>query len=81
MKRSIGFALAARGEALMECLLSSSGKLGSLVATIRRSPILGARRFSAAEWAKVRHSPEVDAYVLAWIASHKSTAQLAKTCN
>ena len=53
--------------------LSSSGSLRALVAAIRNSPImvrLGARLLSAAEWARIRKSPEVDAFVLAWIASH-----------
>src|SRR3974390_744193 len=53
--------------------LSSSGSVRALVAVIRSSPIivrLGARLFSAAEWARIRKSPEVDAFVLAWIASH-----------
>jgi hypothetical protein len=53
--------------------LSSSGKVRALVAAIRNSPImvrLGARLFSAAEWARIRKSPEVDAFVLAWIAGH-----------
>jgi hypothetical protein len=31
---------------------------------------LGAGLLSAAEWARIRRSPEVDAFVLAWIASH-----------
>jgi hypothetical protein len=31
---------------------------------------LRARLFCAAEWARIRRSPDVDAYVLAWIASH-----------
>ena len=53
--------------------LSSSGRLRALLAAIRGSPIvvrLGARLLSAAEWARIRKSPEVDAFVLAWIASH-----------
>ena len=66
MKRSIGSALAAAGNAPSK-------------ATVRlTSAARGTRHVSPAEWAKVRHSPEVDAYVLAWIASHKPTAQLAK---
>jgi hypothetical protein len=57
----------------MACRLSSSGKLRGLVVAIKSSPImlrLGARFLSAAEWARIRKSPEVDAFVLAWIASH-----------
>jgi hypothetical protein len=53
--------------------LSSCGTVRALVAAIRSSPImvrLGARLLSTAEWAKMRKSPEVDAFVLAWIASH-----------
>jgi hypothetical protein len=57
----------------MACRLSSSGKLRGLVVAIKSSPImlrLGARLLSAAEWARIRKSQEVDAFVLAWIASH-----------
>jgi hypothetical protein len=51
----------------------TSGKLQALLACITRSPIvvhLRARFFSPAEWARIRTSPDVDAFVLAWIASH-----------
>ena len=61
------------GRASMACRHSSSGKLRGLVVAIKSSPImlrLGARLLSAAEWARIRKSPEVDAFVLAWIASH-----------
>ena len=47
--------------------------LKALLAAIKRSPIvvLWTERLSRArEWARIRRSPEVDAYVLAWIASH-----------
>jgi hypothetical protein len=47
--------------------------LYALLAAIKRSPIvarLSARLLLAREWASVRKSPDVDAYVLAWIASH-----------
>jgi hypothetical protein len=47
--------------------------LNALIAAIRRSPIvvrLAARWFQASDWARIRKSPDVDAYVLAWIASH-----------
>jgi hypothetical protein len=61
----------------MVCRLLSTGRLRALVAAIKNSPIfvrLGARvlsvRVSASEWARIRNSPEVDAFVLAWIASH-----------
>jgi hypothetical protein len=48
--------------------------LHALLAAVRRSPImvrLAVRVFGAREWARIRHSPDVDAYVLAWIASHR----------
>jgi hypothetical protein len=32
--------------------------------------LLGQRMLTASEWARIRNSPEVDAFVLAWIASH-----------
>jgi hypothetical protein len=57
----------------MACRLLSTGRLRALVAAIKSSPIfvrLGARLISASEWARIRNSPEVDAFVLAWIASH-----------
>jgi hypothetical protein len=44
-----------------------------LLAAIKRSPIvprLTERLLLARAWASVRKSPDVDAYVLAWIASH-----------
>jgi len=48
--------------------------LRALLAAIKRSPIIARlmsiRLLQAREWARVRKSPEVDAYVLAWIASH-----------
>ena len=52
---------------------SPCGDLHALLLAIRNSPIiarLGIRLFCASEWARIRKSPEVDAYVLAWIASH-----------
>jgi hypothetical protein len=61
------------GEAPMASRISSNGGLPALIAAIKRSPItvwLGGRLLSASEWARIRNSPEVDAYVLAWIASH-----------
>jgi len=45
----------------------------ALLAAIKRSPIvlqLTERLLLARAWASVRKSPDVDAYVLAWIASH-----------
>ena len=52
--------------------------LDALLAAIKSSPIvvrLAARLFPAKHfqdehWARVRKSPDVDAFVLAWIASH-----------
>jgi hypothetical protein len=44
-------------------------RLRALVALIKASPIIARVRVSL-EWARVRRSPEVDAFVLAWIASH-----------
>jgi hypothetical protein len=52
---------------------SPSARLRALIAAISRSPIvvsLGRRMLTASEWARIRNSPEVDAFVLAWIASH-----------
>ena len=47
----------------------------ALIATIQASPIIAWRRrrpaaASFGDWAAVRRSGDVDAYVLAWIASH-----------
>ena len=53
---------------------SAGAELTVLLAALRRSPIvvrLSFHLFGAREWARVRHSPQVDAYVLAWIASHR----------
>jgi hypothetical protein len=44
-------------------------RLRALVALIKASPIVARVRVSL-DWARVRRSPEVDAFVLAWIASH-----------
>ena len=47
--------------------------LYAVIATIKRSPIvvrLSERLLLARDWASVRKSSDVDAYVLAWIASH-----------
>jgi hypothetical protein len=52
---------------------SAGARLQALIAAIKRSPIvlrLSERLLLARDWASVRKSPEVDAYVLAWIASH-----------
>ncbi len=57
----------------MACRLSSTGGLRALIAAINRSPIvvrLGGWRLTPSEWARIRKSPQVDAFVLAWIASH-----------
>jgi hypothetical protein len=47
--------------------------LYALIAAIKQSPImvrLSERLLLTRDWASVRKSPDVDAYVLAWIASH-----------
>jgi hypothetical protein len=52
---------------------SVGADLHALLAAIRSSPIvaqLAARLMPPWDWASVRRSPDVDAYVLAWIASH-----------
>jgi hypothetical protein len=52
--------------------------LHALIAAIKRSPIvvrLSERLLLARDWASVRKSPDVDAYVLAWIASHVRNAR------
>ncbi len=55
-------------------LKSSAGAdLQALLAAVKCSPIiakLAARLVPARDWASVRKSPDVDTYVLAWIASH-----------
>jgi hypothetical protein len=43
--------------------------LRALLAAIKASPIV-ARARTRLRWASVRKSPDVDAFVLAWIASH-----------
>lgn len=64
--------------------LSAGTGLGALLAAIQRSPIVVrlASQISQVRdwaswqkmpWASVRRSPDVDAYVLAWIASHVRT--------
>ena len=53
--------------------MSTGARLYALVAAIKRSPILvrmSERLLLARSWASVRKSKDVDAYVLAWIASH-----------
>jgi hypothetical protein len=52
---------------------SAGTGLYTLLAAIRNSPIVvrtAGRLAQARDWARIRKSPEVDAYVLAWIASH-----------
>jgi hypothetical protein len=52
--------------------------LKSLRAAIVRSPILLRSATSVrpfADWAKIRQSPDVDAFILAWIASHVRDAR------
>jgi hypothetical protein len=60
---------------------SAGAGLYALIAAIRRSPIvarLAGRFFPASEWAVVRKSPEVDAFVLAWIASEARDARRSR---
>jgi hypothetical protein len=49
-------------------------ELGSLQSVIACSPIV-VREFTRpiADWAKIRQSADVDAFILAWIASHVDT--------
>jgi hypothetical protein len=52
----------------------------ALIAAIKRSSIvarLSEPLLLARDWASVRKSPNVDAYVLAWIASHVPAARRA----
>jgi hypothetical protein len=52
---------------------SHRAQLRALLAAIKNSPIvarLTARLYLGRDWATVRRSPDVDAFVLAWIASH-----------
>jgi hypothetical protein len=46
-----------------------SGGLRAILAAIKASPIV-ARVSARLDWASVRKSPDVDAFVLAWIAGH-----------
>jgi hypothetical protein len=53
--------------------MNAGAPLYALLAAIKRSPILlrvSERLLLARPWASARKSPDVDAYVLAWIASH-----------
>ena len=55
-----------------------SASLYALLAAIKRSPIvahLAGGLSRAAQWAIVRKSPDVDAFVLAWIASQARDAR------
>jgi hypothetical protein len=54
--------------------------LAALLAAVRNSQIVArvaARMPLAPDWARIRRSPEVDAFVLAWIASHVRGARRA----
>ena len=58
--------------------MSMGAPLSALIAAIKRSPIvvrLSERLLLARDWASVGKSPDVDAYVLAWIASHVPDTQ------
>jgi hypothetical protein len=53
--------------------MSMGAPLYAVIAVIKQSPIvvrLSKRLLLARDWTSVRKSPDVDAYVLAWIASH-----------
>ena len=53
--------------------LSHGATLHALFAAIKSSPIVvrrAGRILYASDWASIRKSPHVDAFVLAWIASH-----------
>jgi hypothetical protein len=57
---------------------SASAGVRVLLAAIKSSPIVARAAGSlsrASEWASIRRSPDVDAYVLAWIASHGRAAR------
>ena len=57
---------------------STGAGLHVLLAAIKSSPIvarLAGRLSRASEWASIRRSPDVDAHVLAWIASHGRAAR------
>jgi hypothetical protein len=50
----------------------AAADLWALVAAVANSPIVVAPASDEAfaDWDRVRHSPEIDALVLAWIADH-----------
>jgi hypothetical protein len=51
----------------------AGARLAALLASIKRSPIVVRRAAGlllSRSWASVRNTPDVDAYILAWIASH-----------
>jgi hypothetical protein len=60
----------------------TTGKLQMLLAAIARSPIIMHLRtcfFSPSDWARIRISPQVDAFVLAWIASEARERRRPRT--
>ncbi len=60
----------------------TTGKLQMLLAAIARSPIFvhfRTRFFSPSDWARIRTSPQVDAFVLAWIASEARARRRPRT--
>jgi hypothetical protein len=64
----------------MACRLASSVTLQALIAAVKRSPIvvrLGGLRITPSEWGRIRNSPDVEAFVLAWIASHAPASRRA----
>jgi hypothetical protein len=61
--------------------MSMGAPLYALIAAIKRSPIvvrLSERLLLARDWASVRKSPDVDAYVLAWIASQRRRSRCVR---
>src|SRR5262245_30982037 len=64
--------------------LSAGARLYALLAAIKRSPSvvrLAERLLPAPDWASVRKSPDVVAYVLAWMASHVRGAGARGACS
>jgi hypothetical protein len=54
----------------MKCRAARAVNLGALIAAIKRSPIylrVCAHILTAAEWARIRKSPDVDKFILDWL--------------
>jgi len=57
----------------MEATETQPDDLEAIVTAIANSPIVVnpvASEFVLSDWERVRHTPEVDGFILAWIASH-----------